>query len=41
MAETNPNAKASHLMAMSASAGDLTQHIVILGQVCMGCIEAV
>jgi hypothetical protein len=41
MAETNPNAKAPHLMAMSASAGDLTQHIVILGRVCMGCIEAV
>jgi hypothetical protein len=41
MAETNPNAEAPQLMAMSASAGDLMQQILILGRVCMRCVEAV
>jgi hypothetical protein len=41
MAETNPNAEAPHMMAMPASAGDLMQQILILGRICMWCVEAV
>jgi hypothetical protein len=37
MAETNPNAEAPQMMAMSASAEDLMQQILILGRVCMWC----
>jgi hypothetical protein len=33
MAETNPNAEAPHLIAISASAGDLMQQILILGRI--------
>ncbi len=40
IAETNPNAEAPYMIAICASAGDLMQQILILGRVCMCCVEA-
>jgi len=41
IAETNPRAEAPQSMAITASAGDLMQQILILGRVCIAYVEAI